>query len=311
MVTTDAKAPSDYIVPLYMNGLQGRMLYLPAPPKKKREILFIYGHHSTIERWWGIAQVFNKYGALTMPDLPGFGGMQSFFKIGEKPTLDAMADYLAAFVKMRYARKKVTIVGMSYGFLVVTRMLQRYPDLTKKVDLLFSLAGFSHKDDFKFSKRRHFIYRVVSRVLGRLPFSLFFKNVVLYPPLIRAAYGKTPNAKHKFSNLDPQARKFMMDFEVELWHANDVRTHWRTTVDMLSVDNCQKQIHLPVNHVAVSGDQYFDNHRVEQHMRIVYADFKQATAQLKSHAPSIIADASEAAPLLPTAFKRMLARQPK
>src|SRR5205085_11669969 len=93
--------PVDYIVPLNINGLEGRVMHLPAPKTKKagqREILFVYGLHSSLERWWGLTQVLNRYGAVTMPDLPGFGGMDSFYTIGKKPTLDNMADYLAAFV---------------------------------------------------------------------------------------------------------------------------------------------------------------------------------------------------------------------
>ena len=152
--------PADYIVPLNMNGLQGRMLHLPAPKGKNREILLIYGHHSSLERWWGLAQVLNRYGAVTMPDLPGFGGMESFYKIGKKPSIDNLADYLAAFVKLRYKRRRVTIVGMSFGFVIATRMLQRFPDLVKKVDLMISIVGFAHRDDFIFSKTRYWLHRI-------------------------------------------------------------------------------------------------------------------------------------------------------
>src|SRR5688572_14224669 len=103
--------PSDFIVPISIGGLEGRVLHLPADPEKiknaadKAELLFVYGHHSSLERWWGLLEVFNRYTAVTMPDLPGFGGMDSFYKVGQEPTLDAMADYLAAFMKWRYKRK--------------------------------------------------------------------------------------------------------------------------------------------------------------------------------------------------------------
>src|ERR1044072_6623658 len=131
--------PSDYIMPLNMNGLQGRVRHTPAPKNRQCEMLFVYGHHSSLARWFGLMQNLNRYAAVTMPDLPGFGGMDSFYKIGEEATLDNLADYLAAFVKMRYKRRRVTIAGMSLGFVIVTRMLQRYPDLTKKVDMVVSL----------------------------------------------------------------------------------------------------------------------------------------------------------------------------
>jgi pimeloyl-ACP methyl ester carboxylesterase len=129
MVKT-AKDPAEYILPLYMNGLSGRMLRMPPPKDKSREILFIYGHHTSLERVFGVAELLNKYGSITIPDLPGFGGMQPFYKIGEKPTLDNMADYLASFVKLRYRNKRFTIAGHSLGFMIVTRMLKKYPEIT-------------------------------------------------------------------------------------------------------------------------------------------------------------------------------------
>src|ERR1700734_583988 len=106
MVRSNEKHMEDYIVPLNMNGLQGRMLRLPAPLNKKREILFVYDRHSSLERWWPLARELNRYGGVTMPDLPGFGGMHSLYRIGEKPSLDALADYLAAFMKLRYKRRR-------------------------------------------------------------------------------------------------------------------------------------------------------------------------------------------------------------
>src|SRR3954470_17459407 len=142
MVKNSLKNPADYIVPLNINRLDGRMLRLPAKSArqaKNREILFVYGLHSSLERWWGLTQVLSRYGNVTMPDLPGFGGMDSFYKIGKKPTLDNMADYLAAFIKLRYKNKKLIIAGMSFGFVIATRLLQRYPELTKKVALLVSI----------------------------------------------------------------------------------------------------------------------------------------------------------------------------
>ena len=53
---------ADYIYPLKMNGLRGRMLRMPPPAGKKREILYVYGHHSSLERWWGLVQELNQYG---------------------------------------------------------------------------------------------------------------------------------------------------------------------------------------------------------------------------------------------------------
>jgi len=192
-------SPADYIAPLDMNGLSGRMLHVPAPAGKKTEFLFIYGQHSSLERWWGLIQYIGRYGAVTAVDLPGLGGMDSFYTIGKKPTLDNFADYLAAFIKMRYKNKRVVVVGMSLGFAIVTRMLQRYPELKKNVSMLVSLVGLVHGDDFKIPPMLYFFFRSLATVMKfRVP-ALFFRYVCLNSWTLRTAYHRTPNAKHKFA----------------------------------------------------------------------------------------------------------------
>jgi pimeloyl-ACP methyl ester carboxylesterase len=307
MAKKTSQNPADFIVPLNMNGLQGRMLQMPAPAGKKREILLLYGHHSSLERWFGLAQVLNRYGAVTMPDFPGFGGMQSLYKIGQKPSIDALADYLAAFVKMRYKNRRVTIVGMSFGFVVATRMLQRFPDLVKKVDLLVSLVGFAHKDDFTFSKSRYWFYRLGTKFFALPVISNVFHGVFLHPVVLRAIYGKTHNAKKKFADLSPEQAQQMMDIEVWLWRNNDVRTYMYTTTEFLKFDNCKQKINLPIWHVGVKEDHFFDNHLVEQHLRVIFTEYHGMTINMTKHAPTVIAEAKDAAPFVPPKLRRILA----
>jgi pimeloyl-ACP methyl ester carboxylesterase len=297
---------SDFIVPLNMDGLSGRMLHVPAPKGKSREILFIYGHHSSLERWWGVIQDLNQYGAVTVPDLPGFGGMESMYQHGEEPTIDNLADYLAAFVKLRYRRKRITIAGLSFGFVVVTRMLQRYPELVKKVDLLVSVVGFAHKDDFVFTRQRYLAYRTAAQFFSHKIPAMFFRGVFLHPWILKSVYGHTRNAKQKFDNTERQERRKLMNFEVHLWHCNDVRTYMKTSVEFLNLDNCQKQVNLPVWHISVEADRYFNNRYVEQHMRVIFTDFHEAKSKLDTHAPSVIADAKASAPLIPPKIRKLL-----
>ncbi|HUS26589.1 MAG TPA: alpha/beta hydrolase [Nevskiaceae bacterium] len=302
--------PADYIVPLNMNGLQGRMMHMPAPKGRSREILFVYGHHSSLERWWGLMQNLNRYGAVTMPDLPGFGGMDSFYKIGKSATVDNLADYLAAFIKMRYRRRKVTIAGMSFGFVVVTRMLQRYPDLCKRVDMLVSLAGFTHKDDFTFGKPRWAFYRGMAAVFALPGAATFFRYVCLHPYVLRGVYRRTHNAKEKFEGIVGEELEQITEFEIRLWHDNDVRTYMKTSTQFLTLDNCQVRVDLPVYHVAMKADRYFDNSIVEQHMRVIFSEFHLlATLDVGNHAPSIIADAKAAAPFVPAKLRKVLQQQ--
>lgn len=306
MAKNKERKVADFIEPLEMNGLQGRMLRLPPPKNHSREILFVYGHHSTLERWWGVVQDLNQYGAVTMPDLPGFGGMESFHKIDEKPDVDTLADYLAAFVKLRYKRRRISITGLSFGFIVVTRMLQRYPDIAKRVDLVVSVVGFASHEDFVFSAPQKMLYKTVSKTLSyRLP-AIFYRNVCLHPWLLRAVYAKMYNGREKFKSVSQSQHRAVMDFEVHLWHANDVRTHWFTTLEMMRVDNCQWRVDLPVHHVSVKADRYFDNNIVEQHLQVIFNDFTEYKSRMNNHAPSIIADMKTAAPLFPKKLRSIL-----
>jgi len=307
--TPDAR---DYIKPLNMNGLQGRMLHMPAAKPGGREILVVYGHHSTLERWWGLVQNFNTYGAVTMPDLPGFGGMDSFYRIGQKPTIDNLADYLAAFVKLRYKRRRIVIAGISVGFVIATRMLQRYPDLAKKVDLIVCAAGFAHHDDFKFSKIRMFMYRFISKVVSWPVVSTFYRLVLLHPWVLRKAYAKTHNAKHKFAEAAALPEKFeaMMDVEIMLWHKNDVRTHFLTANEFLHLDNCKKRVAAPVWNVYTINDQYFDQSVVEQHLKVIFEDYTATPADMKQHVVSVLADKKETAPFIPPKLRKYMARKP-
>lgn len=302
--------PADYIEPLYINGLEGRMLHMPHPKGGKREILFVYGHHSSLERWWGVAKFLNRYCAVTMPDLPGFGGMDSFYKIGKQPSLDNFADYLAAFIKLRYKRRRVTIVGMSFGFIVATRMLQRYPELAKKIDMLVSFAGFAHRDDFTFSKWRWRLYRYGSGIIShRLPAAIF-RQFALHPVVLRTIYGKTHNAKEKFAGVVGEELEEITRFEISLWHDNDVRTWAYTTVEFLQLDNCKVPIDMPVHHIAVEADRYFDNARVEQHFRVIFTDFILLTKlSMGNHAPSVVADEKAASVFIPPKLRRMLVKE--
>jgi len=122
--------------------------------------------------------------------------MDSFYKIGRAPTLDAFADYLAAFIKMRYRNRRVTIVGISFGFLVVTRMLQRYPELCKRIDLVVSIVGFMHRDDFTFPPRRR-RYCVPLRVFLTAARSFRDSLWVFESFVIRGLYVRLPAGRRR------------------------------------------------------------------------------------------------------------------
>jgi pimeloyl-ACP methyl ester carboxylesterase len=282
------------------------MLRMPAPARKKREILLVPGVHTSIERMQSFAEYLSRFGAVTVPDLPGFGGMEAFYKIGEKPNLDNLADYLAAFIKLRYKNRRFTIVAQSFGFAVITRMLQKYPEIVKKVDLLISLVGFVHKDDFRWKKRNILLMKNGSRFFSfRIP-GAFGQHIALRAPFIRMTYKLVEDKHPKFKDFSPQDRAERVEFEIGLWQSNDIRTYMQSAVTMFSLDLCNKHVDLPVYHVAVDNDHYFDNLMVEQHMRMIYKDFVLVRTKMPHHVPTVIATAKEVEVFVPPKIRQLL-----
>lgn len=290
-----------FISPLFVDGLRGRVLHMPGPKHNSAEVLFVYGHHSSIERWQGVAELMAQYAAVTMPDLPGFGGMDSLYKIGKPATLDNVADYLADFIAHYYpARKQFAIVGMSLGFVVVTRMLQRHPHLASRITTCISLFGFAHKDDFILPlKRRRFGLRVAT-IFSRPGFARAYRLALLNRFVLSRAYHRTPNAREKFKNATPKEHAANMDFEIELWQNSDLRTYMQTTAEFLQLDNTQTKVNLPVYHVAVAKDRFFDNKTVEKHFAKIFTNvILLAELQNANHAPTRIKTAAEATAFIP------------
>jgi pimeloyl-ACP methyl ester carboxylesterase len=241
-----------------------------------------------------------------MPDMPGFGGMESFYKINTRPTIDAYADYLAAFIKLRYKNKRVTIYAISYGFIVITRMLQRYPELVKKIDLLISAVGFMHKDDLNFNPTFQGFCKLGARFLATRPMAIFIRYIMLNKFMLSQLYTKLPSSKRRMVEVTPEEFNYSMEFEVKLWQANDVRTHWLTTSEFLALNNCRQHVNLPVVHVSSKFDYYINNIVVEEHMRQVFSDYTQFVSRAKAHVPSVIADKAAMSVMVPPPLRALL-----
>lgn len=290
-----------------MNGLQGRMLRM-LPKKRRREILFVPGHHTSLERVFGLAEALNQYGAVTIPDLPGFGGMEPFYKLGEKATIDNYADYLASFIKLRFHRRRLTIMGFSFGFTVVTRMLQKHPDLVNRVDMVVSLVGVVSHEDFRFKRSTFYLFRSTSRLFShRLP-AAAVKYLLLRAPIIEACYRLVETRHSKLKDAEAEERNRRIAFEVKLWKDNDFRTWMETSHHMLRINLCNQQVALPIYHVDVKNDRYFDHHIVEQHLNVIYSSVTPMTSTMPNHAPSITSTKKEALPFFPPKLRRILSQ---
>jgi len=300
--------PQKYLNNIEINGLNGRVLRVPPTGNNKSKILFIYGHHSSLERWWGLMQALSHYGEVIMPDLPGFGGMDSFYKISKKPDLDNFADYLRVFIKNNFGEEEIVIAGMSFGFVVSTRMLQKYPEMRKQIKLVISIVGFSDASDFTLKPLRKFLYINGSRFIELKPVSIFFRYVALHPFFLNTFYGRTHNAKHKFKEAQSKEEiEAIKAMEVRLWHDNDPRTWSYTTIKILTLKQNKTKIDLPVWHVGVSDDHFFDHKIVENNLAKIFKSVVHIKIDAKMHAPSVIADEKAADSMLPDELKKRLA----
>lgn len=139
---------------------------------------------------------------------------------------------------------------------------------------------------------------------------MFLKHVALQAPFIRATYKLVEKNNIKLKDADSAEEiKRRVDFEIFLWKCNDARTYMYMTTVMLKLDLTGKHVDLPVYHVSVDADRYFNNVKVEQHMRTIFKDFSSYKADTNSHSPSILATAKDAAPYLPMALRRKLSKK--
>jgi len=303
-----AKEVNKTIEPIEINGLKGRMLRIGAPKNNKAEILLLYGHHASLERMFGVAEALGKYAAVTMPDLPGFGGMDSFYNIHKKPSLDNFADYLYTFIKWRYKKRSVTIAATSFSFLVVTRMLDKYPEMKRQVTMIICFMGFLHKDAFILSKKMQNAGKIMGSLFSTRPLAWFARTFVLRKVFIRFAYKRAANSHAKMKdaeNSDELNRR--IEFETILWTTNDIRTHMYTQRLMLKVNLLNIRIpDLLVHYVGTMNDHFFDMNIIEQHLKIVYKRCSFAFTSLKAHAPTVIATAEDAKSMLPPKTLKIL-----
>ena len=133
------------------------------------------------------------------------------------------------------------------------------------------------------------------------------KTFVLRGPVIRAAYRLVENSHEKLRDGDAEERKKRINFEIVLWKINDLRTYGDTAVTMFTLDLCKDKIDLPVWHIAVEPDRYFNNHYVEQHFRIIFNDVNVIHSKMKGHAPTVVATAKDAAPFIPPKIRKVIA----
>lgn len=296
------KMPRDHIIPLLINGMHGRMLRIPSSnaKQKNKEILLVYGLHATLEQVFALAVDLSQYGNVTCPDLPGVGGMDALYKIGLKPSLENMADYVASFMKLRYNHKRVTVVGISYGFAIATKTLQRNPHLAEKTNLAISIAGFVHKDDYTLTRRQRWLLKALASIGSTRVVATLIQYITFFGPFMRYMcnkYSYISGSAHKQHSAENKVHH--INFELHLWRINDARTLLYSLKSIIKLDLCSERLAIPAIYIGVLESKFTNRQVVEQHTSVIYEPCSMYTARVSNYAASLIAPAKEVEQLLP------------
>jgi pimeloyl-ACP methyl ester carboxylesterase len=287
------------------HGLKGRAMTAPYSGIHKStspgEILLIGGSHSSLERMTGVAEYLSRVGTITAIDWPGSGGMDSLYQLKKTADFDNLAAYLKWFIEKKYPKdQKINVVGMSLGFVLVTRMLQNYPEMIGRMNVVISFVGFVDQTDFHTKPWARRLILSSSWLCEHRPFAAIMRRAWCNRPILRIVYGHTGN--EKFQDVDFEKT---LDMEVTLWQINDIRTYARTIHDMFRLHDL-RPVDMAVHHVAMRGDRYFDNTKVKKHLSQIFRDVHIMWSASQNHAPSVVANAGDAAAFIPAEMLAIL-----
>lgn len=307
------KIPTSEILPLELGGLNGRMLKLEPRTDADTDLLLVYGVHASLERMYSTAQFHSNYGRVWMPDMPGFGGMDSFYKVGLMPSIESYADYLYTVVKAyKLDKKRLRIFAMSFGFLSATRMLQKHPELSDNVEFVISFVGFGRTSDFSLDTFDKFytkpLLKMASTKTGSALISILVFNRLSLRILFKIFKYLNPNPKYRHKTPEEEAEAIEM--ELDLWTINDARTKFYTYQVLSDFDltKVTRKINLPLHDLTTPTDQYFDHKSVNKTLSRLYESYRSHTAMLELHAPSVIGDEETVSKIYPDEIKDLLSQ---
>jgi len=314
----------------------------PAPLRetKPAEILFVSGLHSSLERITGLVELLAGSGNVIAPDWPGGGGMDSLYNLKRnwkktsrkdlqnqfgddtfpdiktfatnrrhrRASFDNLAAYLKWFIEQNYREtfargQKINVVGMSLGFVLVLRMLQNFPEMRRHFHIVMSFVGFANRADFRMKKRSRWGLVLATWIFEHRPLAWLMRVVWCNRPVLKLVYGHTNN--QKFANVDFAKT---LDMEVKLWRENDVQTYCRMVWEMFLLHDSRK-VDLPVYHVAMADDRYFNNDQVQKSLSRIFREVHIIWSQAENHAPSVVATVREARNFMPDEVLGILGRK--
>jgi pimeloyl-ACP methyl ester carboxylesterase len=305
MYETLANLTAPMVSKFSVEGLKGRILTHPSRKGSKgRTILFVYGIHGSLERFYGVVHHLANFGVIYVPDLPGFGGMESYYNIGKTPSLDAYGDYLAAVIKGYLPEDEpLTLIGLSYGFVVITRMLARHPELQPRIDLVISAMGLADGRDIKMGfPTRQAVETLL--FIGRLPYlGKVLQAIITNPVTLRLTYN---DRNPKMKTLPKSERPSYIAFESYLWKCNEMRTYSVAMHELLNYRPPVSHIPLTLHHIETTSDHWLDIKSTVSHLDQIYARVVIHRSKLGNHGGVAYASEAEAKSIIPATVIKLL-----
>ncbi len=296
------------IAPYEFRSLKGRIIKLePKKPELKRVFLVIYGQHASIERSLPLVEALSNFGTVYLADNPGFGGMQSAYKAGSKPSLDFYADHLKnVYDNYLPQDKKVTLFAISFGLEMANAFLDKYPQYIGRTEDVLSFVGLASKRNLRISWRLRallwFVCIGAQTFIGSLVYRLIMSDI-----FVRPFYILTMSRNPKFADVPENQKRLIAKEQAWLWRANDIRTHAKTAWDFLFfTDQTNLRIAASVTHVGVPRDHLLDNTSVIEDLKKIYKEVVHYELDLPAHAPISFETESAVLDLIPDKLEKHL-----
>jgi len=302
---------AEYYKPYVYKGLRGRYMHMPAKnPEARRTFVVLYGQHATLERVEPVVEALTEFGDVYAADYPGFGGMDPSFKLKQYPSLHFYADYIKQFIdEIIPENRKLTLLGISYGFQLFTETLNQHPELNERVEEVVSFVGFVHHEDFHFPPSYSIPLLYLIANVGRTWLGSKIVGAFMQGWFIAIIYKLTKPIQAKYKSLSAEETKGFMEGQIWLWRINDIRTHAATGWDFcMKTDLTNYRVNAPLTHVGVPKDHLLNNERVVKELSEMFTPFESLELHLENHAPLDLDSREKVLALFPSAlhskFKR-------
>jgi len=131
----------DYINNIDINGMSGRHIRLTPKHPASSQIIIFGGFLSSAEKHFGLLEYLRDYGTVNYLDLPGYGGMDSFYSIDQDSTVDNYGDYIYSVLKTLRLKGRPTIIALGSSIEYVNNLVSRYPTVASRSKEVLWIKG--------------------------------------------------------------------------------------------------------------------------------------------------------------------------